>query len=241
MRGELRAAADAHRPDRARMLARIARGVEEPDGQRDRARPAPRPRGRARSWALPRVAGAVGASVMVLGLGGGTVWWAQHTGGGPDGDSAHPTVRTSAGPAGPTASTGPAEARSASGPLRSRGSVNPGSSTYWSQTEVTVSTSEQLSTLRVELRVAARGAEKLESTGSWRTRPPKDFTVSVRREDGALVYRWTLRKGRSVPPGKHVFAGQFNHPGGERSTGHDAYEVSGTASERTYTVRGGIG
>ncbi|WP_326688653.1 hypothetical protein OIE63_16835 [Streptomyces sp. NBC_01795] len=229
VRARLRAAADAHQPDRARMAARIARAVEEPGSKRRtrRATMAPfrwGPRA-PRTW--PRVASAVGALVVVLGTGATTALWAQ----GGDGAADPPTVRTSAGPAG----TG-----RAAGPLTSRGAVDPGSNDYWSQTEVTVASTTRLTALTVELRIAEK-ARKLASTGSWRTRPPQDYDVSVKHEEGALVYRWTLRKGRTVPPGKHVFAGQFDHSAGKRNAKGDSYTVSATAEGHERTVGGGIG
>ena len=263
VRAQLRAAAHAHRPDRARMAARVARATaEEPgSGRRTRRRTAllplrwagrtgPRSGGSTegfggsgssgssgspgsqgnpgsrgpRVW--PRVAGAVGALVVVLGVGATAALWAR------DGDGAGaerpPTVRTSAGPP------------RTSGSLTSRGSVDRGSNAYWSQTEVTVGSAGRLTALKVELRIAD-GTRKLASTGSWRTRPARDFAVSVRHEKGALVYRWTLRKGRSVPPGRHVFAGQFDHPAGKRSARDDAYTVSATSEGHRRTLGGGIG
>lgn len=229
VRARLRAAADAHQPDRARMAARIARAVEEPGSKRRtrRATKAPRvPRHwRPRAW--PRVASAVAALVVVLGVGATTARWVR----GGEGAADSPTVRTSAGPSG-TART--------SGPLTTRGAVDRGSNAYWSQTEVTVASAKRLTALTVELRIADK-ARKLSSTGSWRTRPPRDYDVSVKHEKGALVYRWTLRKGRAVPPGKHVFAGQFDHSGGKRSAKDDSYTVSATAAGHQREAGGGIG
>ncbi|WP_344568050.1 hypothetical protein [Streptomyces axinellae] len=105
---------------------------------------------------------------------------------------------------------------------------------------MTVGTAGRLTALTVGLRIAD-APRKPASTGSWRTRPAQDFAVSVRHEKGALVYRWSLRKGRSVPPGKHVFAGRFDHPAGKRSARGDPYTVSAVSEGHRRTLGGGIG
>ncbi|WP_245996651.1 hypothetical protein [Streptomyces armeniacus] len=252
LRARLRAEADAHRPDRARMLARVTREAEEPRARRGLARLAhvrPRfarfarlthvrpPRAGARAW--PRVAGAVGAVLLVLGLGGTTAWWAQQGEDGTGGATAGPppTVRT---PSATGAPTGGPDAERADGPLRSDGSLDPGSNAYWSQTEVSLRTSERLSTLTVELRIATKG-KTLSSTGSWRTLPASGFDTFVAYAGGALVYRWTLKEGQTVPPGTHVFAGQYDHPGGERRGALDTYTAEGTAGGRELRVSGTVG
>ncbi|MFI8849717.1 hypothetical protein ACIGW3_05875 [Streptomyces sp. NPDC053499] len=240
----LRAAAAAHQPDRARMLARIARAVEEPGTSRQPRRgprrglrpPAHRPRPGTRAW--PRVAAAAGALVVVLALGGTTALWARHADRPTAGDGRPPTVRTSTQPAPSAGPPRTGRPPAVAGPLRSSGALDPGGNDYWSQTEVTVRTEKPLSALTVELRLAER--TPLTSTGSWRTRPPGDFEEDVRHENGSLVYRWTLKKGRSVPPGRHVFAGQYDHGSGKRSSADDEYTVSATAGGRGYTVGGGI-
>ncbi|WAL98916.1 hypothetical protein [Streptomyces sp. Je 1-369] len=112
------------------------------------------------------------------------------------------------------------------------GSIDPGSSAYWSQSDITVKAKKPLTALTVEVRVAGSG--KVDDTGNWRSLPEGDFDASVTERDGGLVYRWTLKRGRTVPVGEHVFAGQFNHPAGKRDAGDDSYEVrAGTADERT--------
>lgn len=228
----LRAAADAHQPDRARMLARIARATQEPGARKQSPRTAP-----PRSW--PRVAAVVGALVMVLGTGGAVALWAQQGDRHAAGDGRPPTVRTSSSPGGDARTGGAGEPPAVDGPLRSSGATARDGNDYWSQTEVTIRTKKRLTALTVELRIAERSP--LTSTGSWRTRPPRDFDVDVRHTQGALVYRWTLKEGRTVPPGRHVFAGQYDHGSGRRSAADDTYTVSATAEGRGYAVGGGIG
>ncbi|THA61252.1 hypothetical protein E6P78_25210 [Streptomyces sp. A0958] len=228
--GRLRDAAEAHRPDRERMLARVERGMAGGHGPARTVRP---PRA-----ALPwlRVAGATAAVCGVLAAGtfavtsagdGGT--HGRQVAAAPSASKAAPSPSPS-----PTAAvTHPAALgglRPEDGPLWTGGVVDPHSNAYWAQSNVTLRTTEPLSSLTVELRIALTGG--VNSTGSWRSLPEADFTVSATEDGGYLVYRWTLRTGRTVPAGTHTFAGQYNHAEGERDATGDyvtahAVRVSG--------------
>ncbi|MFF9850551.1 hypothetical protein [Streptomyces litmocidini] len=214
LRRELQEAALAHRPDHARILARVERGMAAPA-------PADRP-GRPRPWSGRRRPSAVAIAVAVavagvVGLGG--------------------LAATTLGdrPAGP-ATTLPAPGPTA----RAAGTIDPGSNRWWAQSDLAVTTEAPLAGLTVELRVARTPG--VVSTGHWRTRPAEDFTVTVTEEPRALVYRWTLKRGRTVPPGPHAFAAQYNHAEGVRDASADTYTVLLTGSDggRT-TLRGGFG
>ncbi|MFE7574405.1 hypothetical protein ACFU5Z_06690 [Streptomyces sp. NPDC057521] len=205
--GRLREAAEAHRPDRARMLARIERGMAGD-------RPAPRsvrPPRAVRPWL--RVAGATAAVCGVLAAGAFAVTSAG------DDDRARGGQVASAPSATAKAPDSPAGLPPEDGPLWTGGVVDPNSNPYWAQSNVTLRTTEPLSALTVELRVAETGG--VNSTGSWRSLPEPDFTVSVDESGGYLVYRWTLRPGRTVPAGTHTFAGQYNHAEGDRDATGD--------------------
>ncbi|MFE9727764.1 hypothetical protein ACFYQ5_30410 [Streptomyces sp. NPDC005794] len=223
LRERLRTAATSHRPDRARMLARIERGMaEEPP-----VRPARPPR-----MPMPwlRVAGATAAVCGVLTAGAFAVTSAGQ-------DEPAGGQRVAAEPASPSPDSAPSPNRGGAlpagkGPLWSDGSLNPNSNSYWSQSEVTIKTDRPLSSLTVELRIALNGG--VSTTGAWRSLPERDFAASAREEDGFLVYRWALKPGRSVPTGTHTFAGQYNHTSGARDTGRDDYTArAGTAGEQT--------
>lgn len=138
----------------------------------------------------------------------------------------------------PTARTlqAPSAAEAGYGPLWSDGSIDPGSNEYWAQSDITIRTTEALTSLTVELRVAQTGG--VSSTGSWRTRPEEDFTLDVEETDDFLVYRWTLKDGRTVPAGEHMFAGQYNHETGNRDAGGDSYVATATADGETYSLHG---
>ncbi|MER7518390.1 hypothetical protein [Streptomyces sp. NPDC126499] len=263
LRAELREAAAAHVPDRARMLARVERGLAACPTARTADRPRPAPWLRAAGAALA-VAAVVAAGAVVVSLLPGPERQAgpavpAATGSTPAPGPAPATSTPSAAatpratgatgtpPAtGDTAAPGPT-ARTATAappaptPLRiaATGVIDPGSNRYWAQSDLTLTTPAPLAALTVELRVAQTGG--VASTGHWRTLPPEDFTVTVREADGALVYRWTLRAGRTAPAGRHVFAAQYDHAEGARAAGLDAYTVTATdTSGRRATAHGGF-
>lgn len=213
----LRDAAQAHRPDRERMRARVARGMA---GGRPSARVVRPPRA-ATPWL--RVAGATAAVCAVLAAGAFAVTSAG--GDGPSGERAAAPPSAAATPSAPGGAP-----RAEDGPLWADGAVDPHSNAYWAQSNVTLRTGEPLSSLTVELRIALTGG--VAGTGSWRSLPERDFTVSATEDGGFLVYRWTLRAGRTVPAGTHTFAGQYNHAEGARDASGDyltarAVRVSG--------------
>ncbi|WLQ43780.1 hypothetical protein P8A22_29980 [Streptomyces laculatispora] len=207
----LRGAAEAHRPDRERMRARVERGMA-------RGRPPARvvrPPRAATPWL--RVAGATAAVCGVLAVGAVAV-----TSAGGDGPRGERVAATPASTATPSATTGTARGglRTEDGPVWTDGAVDPHSNAYWAQSNVTLRTDEPLSSLTVELRIALTGG--VTSTGSWRSLPERDFTVSATEDGGFLVYRWALKAGRTVPAGTHTFAGQYNHAQGERDASGDS-------------------
>ncbi|MEV0579081.1 hypothetical protein OG521_30390 [Streptomyces sp. NBC_01463] len=213
--GRLREAAEAHRPDRERMLARVGRGMA---GARPPARGVVRPPRAATPWL--RVAGATAAVCGVLALGAFAVTSAGD--GGPRGERLAAAPSSPAHPSSPAAAGSPpappGSLRTADGPLWTDGVVDPHSNAYWAQSNVTLRTDEPLSSLTVELRIALTGG--VNSTGSWRSLPEEDFTVSATEDGGYLVYRWALKPGRTVPAGTYTFAGQYNHAeGGRDATG----------------------
>ncbi|MFH8446848.1 hypothetical protein ACH4D3_37240 [Streptomyces sp. NPDC018026] len=210
LRARLHEAAGAHEPDRARILARVEHGMTA--GDRGPARP-PLP-----GWV--RVAGATAAVAGVLVAGGHAV---------------APAVRGDA-PAQRPAATAPASREP--GPLWSGGAVDPHSNEFWAQSNITLGTSAPLTALTVELRVAQTGS--VTSTGAWRSLPEDDFAFTVGERAGFLVYRWTLKEGRTVPAGEWVFAGQYNHERGGRDAGGDRYAATATAASGRFTVRGGF-
>ncbi|NGO75697.1 hypothetical protein G6045_08385 [Streptomyces sp. YC504] len=264
LRRELRAAAERHEPDKARMWARIERGMAEDTVVTGRAQRPP-----TRGWL--RVAGAAAGVAGVLAVAGISATAAMRD------DKPGPSAVTSAPQPGtptadPTATvqgsaspdpsrtpdapsdkeSGPASTPDKSkspqpppatgspgttdGPLWSDGSVNPHSNDFWAQSDVTVDTSKPLTSLVVELRIAR--TEGVKSTGEWRTLPAEDFVSDVEETEDFLIYRWTLQAGKTVPAGRHVFAGQYDHKQGGRDAKGDSYTAEATAEGERARVRG---
>ncbi|MFF4321428.1 hypothetical protein [Streptomyces sp. NPDC001568] len=136
----------------------------------------------------------------------------------------------------PTPSPPSGGVRTEDGPLWADGSIDPGSRTHWSQSNVTLKTRQPLTALTVELRVAQTGGVK--SSGVRQTLPGADFTFSVHEQNGTLFYRWELKAGRTVPAGTHVFAGQYDHTTNGRNAAADRYEATAGAARATFRVGG---
>ncbi|MFJ6065953.1 hypothetical protein ACIQHU_23290 [Streptomyces tendae] len=230
LRARLRAAAGEHRPDRTRILARVERGMAA--GNRGPTRV------RLPGWV--RVAGATAAVAGVLVAGGYTVASAVRD----DVSARRPVAAPPGSRETGSRETGSRETESRetgsreSGPVWSSGAVDPHSNEFWAQSNVTLGTSTPLTSLTVELRVAQTGS--VTSTGAWRSLPEDDFTFTLDERDGFLVYRWTLKEGRTVPAGEWMFAGQYNHERGGRDAGGDRYSAAATAASGSLAVRGGL-
>jgi hypothetical protein len=282
VRKQLRDAAAEHRPDRARMLARVERGME-----RDAVDLGVPPCGRTRPAPWLRIAGATAAVAGVFALGGYAVASVVQGEEPPRTVGTPPAPETSAEPR-PSASTpddatakpnppadpspsgkstrnppdkdahghkGTGQSKESEPPpsgervapdakgvedgyLWSDGSIDPQSNDFWAQSTLTFKSREPLTALTVELRVAQTGG--VTDAGNWRSLPAEDFTVSVREEGEDLVYRWTLKPGRTVPAGEHVFAGQYHHAEGGRNAKDDTYaaQAQADASGEKAAVRG---
>ncbi|MER6069643.1 hypothetical protein ABT187_12475 [Streptomyces sp. NPDC001817] len=249
----LREAAEAHRPDRARMLARVQRGVAGP-AVRHRARPF------ARSGTRVALAGLAATGILATG-GLAVAAIVAHssppttvttpatpspTAGSPHPTSARPTpvapapVTTpgSARPTPPATSPSPAVGESQNGVLWAAGSVDPQSTVYWTQSNLALKTTRPLTSLTIEMRIVQTGGVK--NTGTWQTLPSGDFTVTTQEAGGTLVYRWVLKPGLTVPAGSYEFAAQFNNGTGKRSAAGDGYRVDAQGSGGSASVRGGF-
>ncbi|MFI8188184.1 hypothetical protein ACIF8T_05135 [Streptomyces sp. NPDC085946] len=261
LRARLQEAAGAHEPDRARILARVERGMAGPARADHRATRPP-------VWGWARVVSATAAVAGVLAVGGYAVASAvkgeeappqrevavsptptpspEATSRAPEppvqpAPSTAPATRTPSTPPSRTPSTAGTPSTSRpdgveDGPLWSDGSVDPHSNDFWAQSNITLKTTEALSALTVELRIAQTGG--VSSTGAWRSLPEEDFAFAVEERDGFLVYTWTLKEGRTVPAGEWVFAGQYDHARGGRDARDDSYSATGTAGAERLAVGG---
>ncbi|CAG6393955.1 hypothetical protein NMG29_20470 [Streptomyces cocklensis] len=293
----LRNAADAHRPDRERMLARVEHAMAA-DGAGS-GRHEPGARGHDRPPAAPwmrvtavtaAVAGAIGIGGLAVGAvtGDGRPAGTVVTSGGSSSPAPPPatasgtpgsadtrapvprhstavsghrgstsTPRSTAGrtpPAAPSTQSPPTHAQgtpavppappdgtqppASSGPLQSNGGIAASSNDYWTQSDVELTTTQTLTSLTVELRIAVSNGEA--STGSWSSVPDRT-AAQVSVEGKTLVYRWTLNAGQTLGPGSYTFSGQFNHDQGQGGTDGDRYTVTaGYGSGATATVSGGF-
>lgn len=242
---QLREAAEAHRPDRARMLARVDRGL----AATTTVRPAS---GIARSWSRVTLAGVAAAGVLVAaGFAFAGIVRVEPPAvttipAAPNSTTSTPPSSTSSsapavaqdqstpGTAAPPATTG---TRLADGPLSAKGSVDPSSHTFWTQDTLVLDLTQPLTKLIVQVHIAQTGG--VQSSGQWQTAPGDDFTVTVQEIDGELVYRWELKPGRTVPAAQQIFAVQYNHTRGARDGKDDRFGVMATA-DRDYAVWGGF-
>jgi cytoskeletal protein RodZ len=155
----------------------------------------------------------------------------------PRASTAKPPTTASPTPSSPTPSRPPTPtAKTADGPITARGTISPHSIIYWAQNDLTIDATQPLTTLTVEIRIAQTGG--VQNTGQWRTEPADDFTVTVAPADGFLVYRWTLKPGRTIPTPRQVFAAQYNHSTGKRDASKDTFRVETTVAGHTSVVWG---
>lgn len=241
----LREAAEAHEPDRARILARVERGTSGPAVRH-------RTPSIARRWPRALLAGLAGAGILATGglavaaiVGTPTPPPAIPVPAVPSPTvTPTPSARpTTAGPApattpGSSRPTPSATSRIQNGPLWSQGSMDEDSTVYWGENNLILKATQPLTSLTVELRIAQTG--EVRDTGNWRTLPSDDFTVTVQETGGALLYRWVLKPGRTVPAGQHEFAAQYNHATGVRSGARDNYRVEAQSSSGPAAVWGGF-
>lgn len=261
LRARLHEAAEAHEPDRARILARVERGMS---GAAER-----RPRRAARPPVLGwgRIVGATAAVAGVLAVGGywvaaavqenhppqQTVAVSPTPVASPDATSRapvvpHPSHTSGASKPSGKASASPSAAHSSpaapkapaagnqDGPLWSDGSVDPHSNDFWAQSNVTLKNADKLTSLTVELRIKQTGG--VGDAGSWRSAPESDFTTTVTEKNGFLVYTWVLKDGHTLAAGQWVFAGQYNHTRGGRDAKDDLYSAGARTADRTLSVAG---
>lgn len=103
------------------------------------------------------------------------------------------------------------------------GTVDASSRTGWSQEDVGVSFTEPIAGFQLSVKVS------LESTGAsagyLSTYDASLFDVTVDAQDRALVYKFNLKPGKTLPPGPSQFAVRFTYKLGHNPS-HDTYYVS---------------
>jgi hypothetical protein len=100
--------------------------------------------------------------------------------------------------------------------------TDPVSGEYWTQRNLTVAVTKQLTTFTATIRIGMGAGEKY--AGAFTTLPSEDMTFTSRTEGGMILYRWTLRPGRTIRAGSYQLGAQFSHSPGDRATA-DTYAV----------------
>lgn len=109
----------------------------------------------------------------------------------------------------------------------------------WSQSDLTITTTDTITALDVTIRVARTA--RVADTGHWTTVPVSLITTGVTSTDAELVYRFALNAGATLAPGSYTFAAQYNHATGTRSLAGDSYEATATATGPAHVAGGFTG
>ncbi|MHA5050065.1 hypothetical protein [Streptomyces sp. SD15] len=267
LRARLHEAAEAHEPDRARILARVERGMSGATERRPRRAARPPMLG----WA--RVVGATAAVAGVLAVGGYAVASAVKEDQRPQQtvtvpptplDSPDATSRAPVQPQ-PTRPTG--GSKSPSGKPSSSPSNTPNApssapaappqapasghqdGSLWSDGSIDPHSNDFWAQSNVTLRnteqvtsltveLKIKQTGGVSDTGAWRSAPESDFTTTVVERDGFLVYTWVLKDGRTLAAGEWVFAGQYDHTRGGRDAKDDSYSANARTADEQPSVAG---
>lgn len=258
LRGALQTEAQRHQPDRATMLDRIERGHARSSvlgGLAGWLRPV--------GFLRPVAAATSVIAILVAGVTG------IHVAGRPSRPASPVAAPTSASPtpsappspnsagetsgshgAAPRSITSTAPAESTTRPTRrpvvaddgylgATATLDAGSISTWSQSDVTVTTTETVTALVVEIRIAR--TDGVAKTGHWSSLPEDRTTSEVDTSAEALLYRFTLKPGNALAPGTYTFAAQFDHAADARSLAGDTYAVTTTsAASADAAVTGGF-
>jgi len=129
------------------------------------------------------------------------------------------SARSRATPASPTASPGPVTAT---------GTLDSHSNPYWTQEDLTVTTTRAIKALRVTVTVS--GGATVQSTGSWTTILSQYIDGSVVPTTSGLTYQFTVKPGQILEPGSYGFGFQFDRPSGHAFS-LDAYAVTAISAD----------
>jgi hypothetical protein len=238
LRTVLREEAGRHLPDHDAMLARVNRRRGSTRRRLTSFLFQPVGPGARRVLVVlrPVAAAAAVAGVLIAAIVGTTM---ASRGPGPDVAgppvSPEPSATASTGPAG-TGTPSPALSKSptTTGPpvrdgyLTATVALDPYSISSWSQTDLTLATTEEITALDVTLRVARTPG--VADTGHWSSIPVELIASALTSSDTELIYHFTLNPGARLAPGSYVFAAQFNHDAAPRPVVGDRYAATATAA-----------
>jgi hypothetical protein len=249
----LREQAQEHEADATRIDAKFERLIaDDPRRSRGRAGPRRRPQVRPRRGRLvgplrlrligiplgilAAVASAAVAVAVTLGIGDGTGHSPNQGAPAPTPSRTamdqRPTSQTTASavhPAGTASTHSQSSPTAPAGPLTAVGIVDSHSTQYWSQENLTVTTTRAVRGLHVI--VAVSGGTTVQSTGSWTTILPANVDTTVRTIPGGLTYDITLKAGQTLQPTSYLFGFQFNRPASGHTFTLDTYTVTATLTD----------
>ncbi|WP_377268407.1 hypothetical protein [Peterkaempfera sp. SMS 1(5)a] len=107
--------------------------------------------------------------------------------------------------------------------LSAQGSVDQHSTNTWTQSDIYVTTTEPLRTLRLEVRIA--NTDGATDYSEWAELGPAQVARTHEAGGSEIVYRFDLSQGVVLAPGTYLFAAQFRHNPGDRDVSQDRYSV----------------
>ncbi|MBA9004573.1 MULTISPECIES: hypothetical protein [Thermomonospora] len=258
LRDRLHAEADRHRPDTARIWARVEAAMNE-----QTAAPDPIPAWEPRPWRRRgdlRAAAAALATAAVMGVTSLAVVVLNGDAG--PGPVVPPPPRTGAPLPSSTATVSPSPSEDGEADSDTVGGVRPparnepgpgeggqggapvsvtaaqdGALPYWGRNTLTLTVHRPLTALNVTIRVAR--SRRTFPAGSWNSMPGSHVRSDTDLTDDAIVHRLTLLPGRTLPSGRYLVAVQYQ-PGGPHDPARDTFAVTAHAAggSASPTIRG---
>ncbi|GAA3192559.1 hypothetical protein [Actinocorallia longicatena] len=102
--------------------------------------------------------------------------------------------------------------------------TDPVSGEYWAQRNLTVTVERPLTAFSATIRIGAGAGE--EFAGSFSTLSTEELDFTRRTQGTTIVYRWTLRPGRTIRAGSYQLSAQFKRLPGPRPVA-DSYTAAG--------------
>jgi hypothetical protein len=243
----LRREAERHLPDRDAMLSRIVQRRAEPRSRW--AFTALRPVAAAASVVATLVVGFAGIKLAGDRTGGDTPAATESSAPVAPATTAPSAAPSAAAPSAPHAakSSRPGRTTPTGGPntpafrpaagfLTSAAVVDGHSNATWSQGNLTVHTTKEVTAL--DLVISVVRTEGVKDAGRWSTVPAEMIAMTATEEKDVLLYRFTLNPGRTLAPGDYVFAVQYQHAAGPRDAAGDTYGAVASAGPSTAEITG---